>query len=269
MPGKLTLVDVDSANLAALPCCGAKNSAHEGRRQKHCWMRTHFTKGLRAKVLLTADNRQCGYIEYLPGEYAWRGVDAAGYMFVHCVWTFYKQYQHRGEGKALVDACVEDARKAGMHGVAVVARDGPWLAGASLFRKCGFAQVDSAPPDYQLLVRKFDPSAANPALKGDWEKKLRRYSRGLTIIRSSQCPHIEKFASEIAQAAATDFNLKPRIVELKTCRQAQNAPTPYAVFAIVYNGRLLADHQISRTRFCSIMKRCGASAAGRPGPHPA
>jgi hypothetical protein len=47
--------------------------------------------------------------------------------------------------------------------------------------------------------------------------------------------------------------MKPRIVELKTHRQAQNAPTPYAVFSVIYDGRVVADHQISRTRFRNIM----------------
>jgi len=40
---------------------------------------------------------------------------------------------------------------------------------------------------------------------------------------------------------------KTRIVELKTFRDSQNAPTPYAVFAIIYDGQLLADHQISKS----------------------
>ena len=45
------------------------------------------------------------------------------------------------------------------------------------------------------------------------------------------------------------------IVELKTYKQAQNAPTPYAVFAVIYDGQLLADHQISAGRFRNIMKK--------------
>jgi hypothetical protein len=79
--------------------------------------------------------------------------------------------------------------------------------------------------------------------------------RGLTIIRSSQCPHIAKFASEIAQTAAEEYHLKPKVVDLGSWRDAQKAPTPYAVFAVILNGRLLADHQISRSRFRNIMNK--------------
>lgn len=255
MTRKHLLMDVDPTNLDTLPCCGIKSPTHPGRQQKHCWLKANFKIGLRAKVVLAPDGQPCGYIEYLPGEFAWRGVDASGYMFVHCVWTYSKQHQRKGCGSAMVEACLNDARKAGMSSVAVVARDGPWLADPRLFLANGFEAVDTAPPDYQLLVRKLNACAAGPAFKGGWEQKLARYSRGLTIIRSSQCPHIAKFAADIAQTAEEEYGIKPRVVDLESWRDAQNAPTPYAVFALIYNGRLLADHQISRTRFRNIMNK--------------
>jgi hypothetical protein len=249
------LVDLDPASLETLPCCGVKNAAHEGRCNKNRWLETQFEKGLRAKVLLAPGNRQCGYIEYLPGEYAWRGVSAGGYMFIHCIWTFYRQHQHQGLGGLMIQACLDDAAKAGMRGVAVVAREQPWLANPSLFLANGFEIVDTAPPDYRLLVRKLDPGAANPAFQTGWEDRLAKYSRGLTIIRSHQCPHIAKFAGEIAQTAESEYGIKPRIVEIESHREAQNAPTPYAVFAVIHDGRILADHQTSRTRFRNIMNK--------------
>jgi len=264
MPQIPLFVDLDQASIDTLPCCGVQAAAHEGRCSKNRWLKAQFKKGLRAKVLLTPEQRQCGYVEYIPGEYAWRGVDAAGYMFIHCVWTFYKQYQHRGLGARMIQACLDDAEEAGMRGVAVVARDQPWLAGPSLFLANGFELADAAPPDYQLLVRKLDPSAASPLFKKGWQDRLAKYSRGLTIIRSDQCPHIAKFAREIAESAAREYGIKPRIVEIRSHREAQNAPTPYAVFAILYEGRILADHQISLTRFRNIMKRLpGRSSALR------
>jgi hypothetical protein len=55
------------------------------------------------------------------------------------------------------------------------------------------------------------------------------------------------------------------VVDLESWSDAQNAPTPYAVFALIYNGRLLADHQISRTRFRNIMSKCVTSGLVRVG----
>jgi GNAT superfamily N-acetyltransferase len=264
---KPRLVDVDAASFDALPCCGIKSATHAGRREKYCWLQANFKFGLRAKTLLAPDGEPCGYIEYLPGEFAWRGVEASGYMFIHCVWIYSRRHQRKGWGSVMIEACLDDAKTAGMSGVAVMVRDGPWLADRRLFLASGFEPVDTAPPDYQLLVRKLDDGAGNPAFKKGWDQKLRQYGRGLTIIRSSQCPHIAKFAADIAETAQTEYGIRPMVVDLESWSDAQHAPTPYAIFALIYNGRLLADHQISRTRFRNIMRKCVTSGLVREGEH--
>ena len=250
----LRVIEVTPAQIGQLPCCGIKNTEHEGHRCKTAWLQEYLAKGLRARVLLTEDNRQCGYIEYLPGENAWRAVDAGGYMFIHCIWTFYKKYQHKGNAVRLVQACVDDARKAKMRGVAVIARKKPWLASADLFVKCGFELAATAPPDYELRVKKFRKRDPDPKFLPILEERLKAFGQGLTIIRADQCPHTVKFAREIGDIAEREFHLRPRHVVLQSCREAQNAPTSYAVFSIVYDGDLLCDHQISKTRFRNIMK---------------
>jgi len=249
------LIDVDAASFETLPCCGIKSPTHPGRKQKGCWLRENAQFGLLAKALLLPDSRPIGYIEYVPGEFAWRGVDAAGYMFIHCIWIYSRQNQTKGWGSTLVRACLEDARKAGMSGAAVMVREGPWMADHRLFAANGFKTVDTAPPDYELLAKQFDGRAPLPAFKKGWGLKLRHYSRGLTIIRSSQCPHIAKCAADIAETARDEYQIEPAIIDLKSWGDAQGAPTPYAVFSVIRDGQLLADHQISRTRFRNIMNK--------------
>ena len=34
---------------------------------------------------LASDKQPCGYVDCLAGELAWCGVEARGYMFIHCV----------------------------------------------------------------------------------------------------------------------------------------------------------------------------------------
>ena len=260
----LRVIEVSLPQLGQLPCCGIKNTEHEGHRCKRAWLEEQLAAGLRARILLTEDKRQCGYIEYLPGEQAWRGVDAPGYMFIHCIWTFYRRYKHKGNATRLVQACVDDARKAKMLGVAVIARKKPWLASSDLFLKCGFEVVGTAPPDYELLVKKFRKAAPNPKFLPIGPDRLKEYGSGLTIIRADQCPHGVKFAREIAEIAKSEFKLQPRHVVLRSSREAQNAPTPYSVFSIIFNGTVLSDHQISKTRFRNIMKKqAECSAASR------
>ena len=64
-----------------------------------------------------------------------------------------------------------------------------------------------------------------------------------------------RFADKIAAAAEASYGLKPRMVTLKTWRQAQAAPTPFAVFAVIYDGELVADHHVSVRRFETLMDR--------------
>ena len=250
------LIDVDAANFDALPCCGIKNPEHPGRQEKRCWLETNAEFGVRAKMLLTPRGEPCGYIEYMPGESAWRGVDAAGFLFIQCIWIP-TRHQGKGCGRSLVTACLDDAKKAGRRGVAVMVRQGPWMAGRRLFVANGFQAVDAAPPDYELLVRKFNKRAPDPAFRGDWERKVRQYGEGLTLVRAKQCPYIAKFVTEIAETAEKQYHTKLHVIDLQSARDAQNAPTPYAAFSLIYEGKLLADHPISRTRFRNIMNKLG------------
>ncbi|HLJ47498.1 MAG TPA: GNAT family N-acetyltransferase [Bryobacteraceae bacterium] len=250
-----TLIAIDGSNFDSIPCCGIKSCTHPGRIGKQRWIESNAKLGLRAQTLLDPDGVPAGYIEYLPGEYAWRGVNAAGYMFVHCIWIYSRRHQRKGWGSVMIEACLADAKSAGLSGVAAMVREGPWMADRRLFLSNGFEPADHASPDYQLLVRKFEQRADNPTFKKDWDQKVAAYGRGLTIIGSSQCPHIAKFVSDIAKSAKEEYGIVPKVVDLKSWRDAQNAPTPYAVFALIGDGRLLADHQVSRTRFRNIMKK--------------
>ncbi|MBN1789495.1 MAG: hypothetical protein JW830_03290 [Bacteroidales bacterium] len=57
-------------------------------------------------------------------------MSAAGYMFIHCIWTNGKKYQHLGLGKALIEEVEKDAYD--MLGVAVMTSDGPFMANREL-----------------------------------------------------------------------------------------------------------------------------------------
>jgi hypothetical protein len=52
-----------------------------------------------------------------------------------------------------------------------------------------------------------------------------------------------------------DEKLNLQITELKTPAEAQQAPSLYATFNLVFNGKLLADRYISLTRFNNILKK--------------
>ena len=215
-----------------------------------------FPEGMKIKTLYSVADGTQAMIEYIPGEYCWRPVEASGYMFIHCIFVGFKRaYKGKGYASLLVADCVKDAKKENMRGVAVVTRKGAFMAGKELFVKNGFEVVDTAPPDFELLVKKFNKNAPPPKFKRDWENRLSKYSKGLTIIRADQCPYTVKNVKEISETAEKVYGIKPNIIDLKNCEEAQNSPCAFGSFCIVYNGKVIAHHPISKTRFTNIMRK--------------
>jgi hypothetical protein len=204
-------------------------------------------------VLHVPSEGAIGFIEYIPGRYTWRPIEAPGWMVIHCLMIHKKKYKGKGYGSLLVKDCVEETKNAKHNGVAVVTSEGTWMAGKELFLKNGFESVDEAPPSFALLVKQLKKSSL-PRFQGGYEEKASGHGKGLVIIRSDQCPCIAKFTQDILEGAK-GFGLKPKVVELKNAKAAQSAPSPYGIFNILYQGKLIADHPISRTRFIRIMEK--------------
>jgi len=251
----IRVIDTNGDNICDYPLCGYKNIKQEGYKRKTDWLKKRFEEGMKVKILHAAEDGSVGMIEYVPGKYAWRPVEADGYMFVHCLFIIPKKLKSKGYGSLLVDDCLKDAKREKMYGAAVVTRKGTWMASKDLFLKKGFEIVDTAPPDFELMAKKLKKDAPSPRFKDDWDKRLRKYHKGLTIIRSDQCSYVAKALREICETAEKTYRIKPRIVELKSSKQAQGAPSPFGVFSIILDGKLVADHPISNTRFMNIMKK--------------
>jgi hypothetical protein len=52
---------------------------------------------------------------------------------------------------------------------------------------------------------------------------------------------------------ATEHGLELNVTVLKSACEAQNAPSYYGVFNLVWNSRLLSDHYVSKGRFKSLL----------------
>jgi len=256
---KIKVVDAGPETIGEYGICGYSNRKHPGYRRKLDWLKRRFEEGLKIKMLLSEGSGAVGSIEYVPGEHAWRGIRAPGYMVIHCLFILKKAFKGKGYGSMLIEACEREAKDRKMHGVAVIASKSTWMAKKEIFLKRGYELVEEAPPHYQLLVKCFAGSTPLPAFSGDWKKKLARYKKGLTIILSDQCPFVIKAMEEIPAVARDEFGIEPKIVELATFQSAQDAPNPYGTFSIIWNGELVADHPISKTRFRNIMNKLSST----------
>jgi hypothetical protein len=250
MNDTINIVEVTPENIAEHPqvICFI-NPKHESYHLKVDWLKKRFEEGLKIKMLYLNQNKKAsGFIEYVPGEFAWRAVDAKGYMFIHCIWTYGKKDQNKGLGKYLIREVEKDAKKT--NGVAVITSDKAFMATKEIFLKTGFEIVEESGKD-QLLVKSFKKAQLPKFM--NWQDELKKY-QGLHILYSKQCPWVARSIEEF-QAIIKERGLSINLVELKTAKEAQVAPSVYSVFNLIHNGKILADRYISATRLKNILNK--------------
>lgn len=252
----IQLIDITPENIADYGMCGYKDAnKHIELRKKIEWVKEYYPKGLRIKGIFSPTSGYQGMIEYIPGKYAHRPVNAEGFLFIHCLFVgFNKEFKGKGLASLLIEECIKEAKTHQMSGVAVVTRKGSFMADNTIFIKKGFEVVDKAKPDFELLVLKFDTNTKDPGFRNNKEEGLKEYQDGLTILRSVQCPYTEKNVNSIVDSAKA-MNLTTRVVDLKDANAVQQNPCAFGTFSIIYKGEIISHHPISNTRFENIMKK--------------
>jgi ribosomal protein S18 acetylase RimI-like enzyme len=249
----ISIIDLTPENIAEYGVCGYKDvNKHVELRRKIEWFKEYYPKGLRIKAVMSKTGGYQGMLEYIPGKYAHRPVTADNYMFIHCIFVGFKgPFKGKGLGSALIDECIKEAKEAGLQGVAVVTRKGPFMAKKDIFLKKGFTVVDEAKPDFELLALKFNTSVADPKFTLSTPEA---YPDELTVIRSPQCPYSEKNVNEILKTAK-NLGLQTKLVDLPDSQATQHAPCAFGTFCIIYDGKIISHHPISNTRFKNIINK--------------
>lgn len=245
------IIDTNAENIGSCSFCGYKNATNLGHCRKSDWLKERYAEGLRFKVLRSGKFGDIGMIEYAPGNRAWRPVEAHGYLVIHCLMVN-REYRGQGLGSLLLDSCLKDARKNKTRGVAVVTSSDSFMAKRDFFIKAGFVSIDTSPP-YELLVKKLRPAAPNPRFIVQKDRLLKGYRKGLTILAADQCPYIAKCVGDIAEMSRT-LGLKAKIVQVTSPEASRELPTPYGMFSILYDGKLIAGRPVSATRFWFLMR---------------
>ncbi len=245
------IVNTNAYNLHTCSLCGNKSITNLGYRRKMDWLKQRYHEGLRYKVLRSEKAGDVGMIEYAPGETTWRPVEAEGYLVIHCLMVN-APHQGKGLGTLLLQDCLNDAKRSGCRGVAVVTSSDSFMAKGDLFIKAGFVCVDRLPP-YELLVKKLEPAAPDPRFAVQTERLPKKHKKGLTILAADQCPYVAKTAERIAEASKM-LGLAPKLVRVRSAQASRELPTPYGVFTVLHEGKLIAGRPISATRFMSLMR---------------
>lgn len=242
MESSLEIVSVDAENLAERGFfCRKSKMKTEGNRRKAAWAADGFEDGLGIEILYD-DGRSVGFVEYVPGEHAWRAVHAPGYLLIHCIWVVGRA-KGKGYGKALLEKVEAKARDGGHQGVAMVTSSGVWLADNGMLAAHGYEMVDEAPPSFQLMVKAFDQSP-RPRFPIDWAGRAAAFGDGMTIVTTDQCPYLGDAEQAIIDGAE-GLGLPVRIERLETAAEVQaRSPSAFGIFGVVLDGELLAYHYL-------------------------
>ena len=125
-----------------------------------------------------------------------------------------------------------------------------FAAGRQVFLNNGFEQIAEA-DRFQLVIHRLQ-KGRKPSFR-DIGKNLTKY-RGLHVVYSAQCPMLPKSVNDLS-AMAAEHGLDLKVTVLDSARKAQNAPSYYGVFNLIWNGRLLSDHYVSRGRFRNLLRK--------------
>lgn len=245
----LEIIEINESNAFEEGLFCVKNPKYEGFQLKLNWLKERWKEGLKFKILKNG-NDKIGFIEYTPGEFAWRPVQADNYIFIHCLMVFSKKNYHSGYGSMLIKESIDDAQELNKDGVAVIASKGSWIADKSIFLKNGFELIESK-DRFDLLVYKLKETT-NPEFI-NWEENPSKY-QGLNLIYANQCPLFIKSVDEMKQTAKT-YGLDLKVTIIDSAKEAQQSPSGYGTYNLVYNGKLLSDHYISNTRFKNILNK--------------
>lgn len=240
MGSEIITVNATNVDRTGFFCYMSKRKT-AGYQKKLTWLKQRFGEGLRIKMLRLPER---GFIEYIPGEFAWRPVQAKGYMVIHCLWVVGRS---RGKGNAarLLDACVVDARASGKKGVAMVTSGGRFMNWKCFLENEGFQAVGPTPLGYELMALRFGNDLW-PKFTGGWEKRALAQGKGLTVLRTDQCPYYEDAAKALLDTARKT-GLQAKLIELRTATDVRRlAPSPYGAFNVVLDGKLIPSHYQAR-----------------------
>lgn len=246
----LVAVDRDNVDDTSFFCMQSKPKS-PGYQRKRQWLDKRLREGLRIRMLGQRDRKKWtgerGFIEYIPGEYAWRGIEAADYMVIHCLWVVGRS---RGNGGAsrLLAQCLADAKAEGFAGVATVTAENGFATSRKFYEHHDFEEGATLDPRVSLMVKRFGskgrgrakkhalPEFSSGALRGP-----AHYRKGLTIVRTDQCPYIDD-ATALIESQAKKRKIDPiKIVELKSADAVRRrSPSPYGVFSVVLDGTLVS-----------------------------
>lgn len=228
-------------------CCAISDKKGETCvSSKKAWMKERFADGL---VFLKLDERAKVFIEYLPAEKAWCPIDADGYFYINCFWVS-GQFKGKGYAGQLLELCIEDAKENGAVGLTVLSSEKkmPFLSDPKYLKHKGFQVADRAEPYFELLYLNFDNGNAGKPQFKPCVKNGSIDQKGPVVYYTNQCPHTDKYAPLLLDAAKQK-DIELQLIRIDSTEAARNAPTPFTTYSFFNDGKFVTNEILTEKKF--------------------
>lgn len=234
-------------------CCAISNNKDIQVSSKKAWLADRFDEGL---VFLKSVERGKCFIEYIPAESAWVPIEAAGYMYIDCLWVA-GSFKGHGYSDDLLKECIRDSHEKGKKGLCILcaAKKKPFLADPKFLKYKGFEVCDEADNGIELWYLPFEKNADVPRPRfRECAKHPRTDEAGYVLYYTHQCPFNAKYVP-ILKETAEKYGIAFKAARIESREAAQNAPSPVTTYALFCDGAYVTNEQMNDKKFLKMIGR--------------
>ena len=219
-------------------CCAISDKkCKNGYEKKKDWLKTEFKNGYSFQKV---DVRGKVFIEYVPIEESWLPLEGKNFMVINCFWVA-GQFKGQGNGKRLLQQCLDDAKSKGMDGIVAISSEKkkPFMSDPKFFKLQGFEIIDEAPPFFKLWGLKINAKAEFPKILDSAKLGTCPNKEGITAYYSNTCPFTEHYTNVLLREYAEKKNIPLTINYIKNKEDARKMPIPWIINSVFYKGELV------------------------------
>jgi len=242
---RITKDNIDNEHI----CCAMSGKQSLEKKE---WMKKRFDEGL---VFYRSVERGKCFIEYIPAENAWVPIEAAGYLFINCLWIA-GSMKGQGYSNDLMDECIKDANAQGRKGICILSsakKKKEFLSDPKYLAYKGFQIADESDCGVTLMYLPLSEDAVPPKFK-ECAKHPKISDSGIVIYYTDQCPFTYYWVPRVAEVAKENGILL-KTVHVTDKETAQNLPAPVINYALFKNGEFVTHAIQTDKKFLEIARK--------------
>ena len=239
---RITKENIDREHI----CCAMSGKQSVAKKE---WMKDRLDEGL---VFYRSEERGKCFIEYIPAENAWVPIEAAGWIYINCLWIAGSMKGH-GYSNDLLNECIRDAVSQGKKGLCILSAEGrkrEFLADPKYLAYKGFTVADTTDTGITLMSLQLTPDAEPPRFR-ECAKHPSVPGSGFVLYYTDQCPFTYYWVPRVQQAAK-EHGIPLRVIHITDRKSAQSVPAPVTTYALFRDGKFLTQAIQSDKKFLAI-----------------